>query len=147
MFDPEPKALPCPECSTSLLEERRSGIMVDRCGSCRGIWFDRGELDAYRERRGEASGRSGEWGDRLASLPPTAASSCPRCETSTLRPGLGGEAWRSTCETCGGVWVPGGAVEILSASRPPGGEKGKKKGSYTLSDFLTDAILEFLVGW
>jgi uncharacterized protein len=36
----------CPRCEKVVLEEiDRSGITVDRCGSCRGIWLDRGELE------------------------------------------------------------------------------------------------------
>jgi hypothetical protein len=36
----------CPSCRTgSLTERERDGILVDVCGRCRGIWFDRGELE------------------------------------------------------------------------------------------------------
>lgn len=35
----------CPRCQTALEEIDRSGITVDRCASCRGIWLDRGELE------------------------------------------------------------------------------------------------------
>lgn len=37
----------CPRCDSSLLELReRSGFVLERCPSCRGIWIDRGELEA-----------------------------------------------------------------------------------------------------
>lgn len=36
----------CPRCgSTSLDERERSGVTVDVCPSCRGVWLDRGELE------------------------------------------------------------------------------------------------------
>ena len=35
----------CPKCGHELVEEERSGIKVDRCGSCGGVFFDQGELD------------------------------------------------------------------------------------------------------
>jgi uncharacterized protein len=36
----------CPRCENVVLEEiDRSGVTVDRCASCRGIWLDRGELE------------------------------------------------------------------------------------------------------
>jgi Zn-finger nucleic acid-binding protein len=36
----------CPRCNAaSLVELDRSGIAIDRCTRCRGIWLDRGELD------------------------------------------------------------------------------------------------------
>jgi len=36
----------CPRCNAkTLVELDRSGIQIDRCTRCRGIWLDRGELD------------------------------------------------------------------------------------------------------
>ncbi|MEY2932548.1 MAG: hypothetical protein RL033_3297 [Pseudomonadota bacterium] len=36
----------CPRCEQRTLDEReREGITVDVCGSCRGVWLDRGELE------------------------------------------------------------------------------------------------------
>ena len=35
----------CPKCGHELVEEERSGIKVDRCTACRGVFFDAGELD------------------------------------------------------------------------------------------------------
>lgn len=35
----------CPSCSGPLVEIERSGILIDACRQCRGIWLDRGELD------------------------------------------------------------------------------------------------------
>lgn len=36
----------CPRCQNVVLDELdRSGVTVDRCANCRGIWLDRGELE------------------------------------------------------------------------------------------------------
>jgi Zn-finger nucleic acid-binding protein len=35
----------CPVDATPLRRIERSGVQVDACPSCRGIWLDRGELD------------------------------------------------------------------------------------------------------
>ena len=36
----------CPRCENVTLDEvDRSGVTVDRCGQCRGVWLDRGELE------------------------------------------------------------------------------------------------------
>jgi hypothetical protein len=36
----------CPRCKTPTLDEKeRSGITIDVCAQCRGIWLDRGELE------------------------------------------------------------------------------------------------------
>jgi len=41
----------CPRCVTEPLDERvRDGVMIDVCGSCRGIWLDRGELEKLTAR-------------------------------------------------------------------------------------------------
>jgi uncharacterized protein len=43
----------CPSCGGELVELERSGVRVDACRRCRGVWLDRGELDhiVERERR------------------------------------------------------------------------------------------------
>ena len=41
----------CPTCSdTTLVMADRSGIEIDYCPVCRGVWLDRGELDKIIER-------------------------------------------------------------------------------------------------
>ncbi len=38
-------ALACPKCGAEMRTYERSGIHVDQCGECRGIFLDRGELE------------------------------------------------------------------------------------------------------
>lgn len=45
----------CPVDSTELRRIERSGVHVDACPSCRGIWLDRGELDKIVEREAAAA--------------------------------------------------------------------------------------------
>lgn len=40
----------CPTDATTLVMSERSGIEIDYCPSCRGVWLDRGELDKIIER-------------------------------------------------------------------------------------------------
>jgi len=40
----------CPLCKTVLKIAERSGIEIDYCPECRGVWLDRGELDKIIER-------------------------------------------------------------------------------------------------
>lgn len=35
----------CPVCDEKMKEVDRSGVMVDICPGCKGVWLDRGELD------------------------------------------------------------------------------------------------------
>lgn len=41
----------CPTCdSSSLVITERSGIEIDYCTQCRGVWLDRGELEKLLKR-------------------------------------------------------------------------------------------------
>ena len=42
----------CPTDGTTLVMSERSGIEIDYCPQCRGVWLDRGELDKIIERAG-----------------------------------------------------------------------------------------------
>ena len=40
----------CPTDGTTLTMSERSGIEIDYCPTCRGVWLDRGELDKILDR-------------------------------------------------------------------------------------------------
>ncbi len=40
----------CPTDGSTLVMSERSGIEIDYCPECRGVWLDRGELDKIVER-------------------------------------------------------------------------------------------------
>ena len=56
----------CPSDGTVLVMSERSGIEIDYCPTCRGVWLDRGELDKIIER-----------GAREFGAPTQAASAAP----------------------------------------------------------------------
>ena len=39
------ETLTCPKCQGSMRTYERSGVTVDQCSECRGIFLDRGELE------------------------------------------------------------------------------------------------------
>jgi Zn-finger nucleic acid-binding protein len=45
----------CPVDGSTLQMSERSGIEIDYCPQCRGVWLDRGELDKIIARNEEAS--------------------------------------------------------------------------------------------
>jgi uncharacterized protein len=62
----------CPVCTeTDLQLAERSGVEIDYCPKCRGVWLDRGELDKIIDRAAEfprgskdpAPARDERWGD------------------------------------------------------------------------------------
>ncbi len=52
--------MPCPICKTGLTLSDRSGVEIDYCQTCRGVWLDRGELDKIIERTGAPTAREME---------------------------------------------------------------------------------------
>jgi Zn-finger nucleic acid-binding protein len=64
----------CPTDGTTLTMTERSGIEIDYCPSCRGVWLDRGELDKIIERS-------------LTQLPPQAAPAPTSHQQSHQQPG------------------------------------------------------------
>ena len=53
-----PGPMSCPVDGTTLVMSERSGIEIDYCPSCRGVWLDRGELDKIIERNAEFGAQS-----------------------------------------------------------------------------------------
>ena len=45
-----PAGMRCPVDGAQLVMSDRSGIEIDYCPTCRGVWLDRGELDKIIER-------------------------------------------------------------------------------------------------
>ena len=45
----------CPVDGAELVMTERSGVEIDYCPQCRGVWLDRGELDKIIDRNAEAA--------------------------------------------------------------------------------------------
>ena len=62
----------CPIDGTTLVITDRSGVEIDYCPQCRGVWLDRGELDKIIERsapseppvKGRRFEDDDDWGER-----------------------------------------------------------------------------------
>lgn len=54
----------CPVDQAGLLMMERSGIEIDYCPTCRGVWLDRGELDKLIEGGGGGRAETGRPGER-----------------------------------------------------------------------------------
>ncbi len=93
----------CPGCGGGLAAFRAHGIDLDRCPQCAGVWFDAGELAAYREARPHLVG-GGD--DAFTADPAGAPLRCPRCEDDRLAPGRAGTLCFYRCGSCRGAFVP-----------------------------------------
>ena len=61
-----PAVFPCPKCHGAMRSYERSGIVLEQCEDCRGIFLDHGELERFVDAEGGGwSGRVGaprpEW--------------------------------------------------------------------------------------
>ena len=75
----------CPNDGTVLVMSERSGIEIDYCPTCRGVWLDRGELDKIIERDAR------EFGAGSQAAPAAAPTPLPR--RSRARPAYGQPAY------------------------------------------------------
>ncbi|RAX45103.1 hypothetical protein DQ354_11825 [Arthrobacter sp. AQ5-06] len=63
----------CPVDSIDLIMSERSGVEIDYCPQCRGVWLDRGELDKIIDRANDAMGGSAPTTPRPAAAAPAPA--------------------------------------------------------------------------
>ena len=118
----------CPRCGVPLDELTKAGVAADICGTCRGMWLDRGELKEIVTRvvaPQDKWSRAGQCAERAAAFEtrterPTAWMGeeallrCPRCD-DLLR-----ETWRDgarvdVCGRCCGVWLDDGELGRITA--------------------------------
>ncbi len=71
--------LACPKCGGSMLAYERTGIVVEQCQECRGIFLDHGELERLIEAEG------GGWSGMVA--PPSVEPPEPTAATRGLTRG------------------------------------------------------------
>ena len=60
----------CPNDGATLVMSERSGIEIDYCPTCRGVWLDRGELDKIIERNAQDSAASAQPAPQAQPSPP-----------------------------------------------------------------------------
>ncbi len=104
------RGMQCPECDIELAEVVRLDVHLDMCAGCRGIWFDAGELETYRQR--VVGGRV------LSALefavdPDRPTGTCPGCRQPTLLSGKLGNLPLDKCTSCRGVFVPAATIDTF----------------------------------
>jgi PAT family beta-lactamase induction signal transducer AmpG len=108
-------AMRCPKCRSDMLQLDVDGIVVDRCDRCQGIWFDKGEMEALRDKElAEAidtgSAKRGPIFNNIDEY------RCPRCGGVMTR--VVDEQQRhiayETCTDCGGSYFDAGEFRDIS---------------------------------
>lgn len=117
--------LTCARCSGGLEQLQVAGITIERCETCRGLFFDSGELSRVLT-DGEGGGLEAEAsGEPVAKAAPA---TCPRCQIEMDRiPARGeGQFTYDVCSACNGLWLDADEMAHLShASLASAGEPGK----------------------
>jgi Zn-finger nucleic acid-binding protein len=68
----------CPVDSIDLIMSERSGVEIDYCPQCRGVWLDRGELDKILDRAADTMGPGAQAPQAPpAPMPPTTPGHIP----------------------------------------------------------------------
>jgi uncharacterized protein len=129
-------------------------IEVDRCPDCRGMWLDKGELEAIQQ----TVERS--YADEIKKIPDTALTQykaarsarsldslkCPKCseELHTREHGYCSQIYVDVCPACEGLWLDDGelaALEIFFERSQLDTPKIRKSFWRSLSDLFIHGIV------
>jgi Zn-finger nucleic acid-binding protein len=117
--DPEAGARPCPSCGGRMQRRSQSGVELDLCLACRGVWFDHGELPRLAH-AGRAAAEDLLEAARGSSAAPAALTGlllCPVCKAilvSTEHGALPG-IHMDACHAGHGLWVTEQPLAQLAA--------------------------------
>lgn len=115
----------CPKCGGVMRTHNRSGVAVEACDVCGGMFLDYGELEALKQREGSMPIMQGPPVDPHAAAPPQASAMlhCPKCGASMRTYKRSGVSIEQ-CDHCRGIYLDHGEIEALKQrepTAPPGG--------------------------
>jgi Zn-finger nucleic acid-binding protein len=130
----------CPKCRDNDLKEARiksSGIKVDSCSKCKGVWFDADELEGVFSLAAKE-----------LNVPPDARKSailsCPRCSSALWRFSYPQTYVKiEMCKKCGGLWLDHGEFNEIKAVRKTLEKRGEAE-EYAQSTGFKGALLRFI---
>jgi len=124
---PYREASPAHRAGTSLLREKHpSGIEVDRCPSCYGLWLDPGEMEraeTVARKRGRSIDRENVIADLFRRTYENARHraeprilDCPACDEVMFEREwtYGSQVRVDVCMACRGVWLDAGELDDLA---------------------------------
>lgn len=107
----------CPRCRGAMRVVRAGAFAVDRCDTCKGLWFDTLELDRVaKDRKGAALVDSDRNAGTHASPRRPATMHCPRDKSTLISMRALGQSHISyeSCKVCGGTFLDAGELTDLS---------------------------------
>jgi uncharacterized protein len=104
----------CPKCKAAMELVTVEGVTVDRCTSCKGIWFDAGEQRQLKDKKAAGAVDTGDAAvgkkmDKIHDI------RCPRCDVEMIRmvevdqQSIDYEA----CTKCFGIFLDAGEFKHL----------------------------------
>lgn len=136
----------CPECKNPMIEKRALGITIDECSNCKGIWFDSGELEAYRLAKGEKKEAAETTLSRFEPLTDYHNLTCPICASNSLQHGGADDLQINRCSQCSGIYVSEKEVLKISQKRKFKMLDGDSDGKAWIGASVLEFIWEF-VDW
>ena len=106
-------ALSCPDCGNTLTVERYSGVEIEDCGKCGGIWLDAGELKRLLD--DPAALRAAE-SENVPSVTREESANpdrrCPKCNAvlESFHYAYHTPVVLDSCISCSGIWVQDGEL-------------------------------------
>jgi Zn-finger nucleic acid-binding protein len=108
-------ALRCPKCRADMEQIDIDGTIIDRCASCKGIWFDEGELESLSNSSAAATIDTGATnvGRQTNQIDDYR---CPRCGGKMAKKVDSQQThiWYETCIDCNGSFFDAGEFRDLS---------------------------------
>jgi len=117
----------CPVCKYDMIVVEYQNIEIDYCNSCKGVWFDSGELELLLKSQGLEEPKAFFAGilNSQEAASPEKKRSCPVCGHKMKKTAVGGqpEILIDTCHDKHGLWFDGGEVaqliRRLAGEHPP----------------------------
>jgi Zn-finger nucleic acid-binding protein len=117
----------CPVCKYDMIVVEYHNIELDYCNSCKGVWFDSGELELLLKSYGLEEPKAffdGIFNSQEAASPEKKRN-CPICGRKMKKTAIGGqpEILIDVCHDKHGLWFDGGEVtqliRHLAGEHPP----------------------------
>lgn len=116
-------SMKCPRCGGGLMGEELSGVSIDRCSSCAGVWLDDGEIISLL--RADLVVEQSTGHDDLGARPSGKAGvpmseresveQCPKCQArlDAVNYDYGSGIIIDVCPNGHGIWLDSGELEHL----------------------------------
>jgi Zn-finger nucleic acid-binding protein len=133
----------CPVCKYDMIVVEYQNIELDYCNSCKGVWFDSGELELLLKSEGLEETKI--FLDGILNSQETASlekkRNCPVCSHKMKKTAIGGqpEILIDICRDQHGLWFDGGEVTQL-IKRLAGEHQAKRDSKEQVISFLEEVF-------